>query len=111
MSGTRLIDWVYIDDVAKGLVKMLLNGPGDGSLVDIGTGRLVSTRDVAELICMRSGTGLSPVIGAIADRAMEQTRKADIVQTKKLIGWRPEVVLEDGLDLTLAWYKQKYAAR
>ena len=111
MSGTRLIDWVYIDDVAEGVVRMLLNGPGDGSLVDIGTGRLVSTGDVAEMICKRSGTGISPVIGAIADRAMEQIRKADIVQTKKLIGWSPKVVLEDGLDLTLAWYKQTYAAR
>ena len=110
MSGARRVDWVYVDDVAEGLLRMLVNGPGDGSLVDIGTGRLVSTGKVAEMICEQSGSGVSPSTGAIPDRAMEQVRKADIEQTMRLIGWRPEITLEIGLERTLAWYKQTRAA-
>lgn len=107
MSGTRLVDWVFIDDVASGLVRMLTDGPGDGSLVDIGTGRLVSTGDVAEMICRNAGSGISPTIGAIPDRAGEQTRKANIEKTKEVLGWSSKVTLEDGLEKTLEWYRQQ----
>ena len=109
MSGARLVDWVYIDDVAEGLIRMLLDGPGDGSLIDLGTGQLVSTGDVAGMICRKSATGVSPSIGAIPDRAMEQIRKADVEKTEQQIAWRPRTSLEDGLDETLAWYKQTQA--
>lgn len=108
MSGTRLVDWVYVDDVAEGLVRMLVDGPGDGSLVDIGTGRLVSTSDVAELICHKSGLRISAKIGAMPDRAMEQIRRADIERTTKFLGWRPKTTLEEGLDRTVVWYKQMH---
>ena len=110
MSGARQVDWVYIDDVAEGLVRLLLDGPGDGSLVDIGTGTLVSTGMVANMICQQSGSGVMPTIGAIPDRAMEQIRKADIEKTEQLIGWQPGVTLEKGLERTLAWYRQIPAA-
>ena len=108
MSGTRQVDWVYIDDVAEGLVRLLMDGPGDGSLVDIGTGRLVSTAEVAEIICQKSQTGVTPAIGAVPDRAMEQIRKADTEKTEQLIGWRPQLTLEEGLERTLAWYRQTH---
>ena len=71
------------DNVAEGLIRMLLDGPGDGSLIDLGTGKLVSTGDVAEMICRKSATGVSPGIGAIPDRAMEQIRKADVEKTQQ----------------------------
>jgi nucleoside-diphosphate-sugar epimerase len=109
MSGSRQVDWVYVDDVAAGLVHLLMDGPCDGSLVDIGTGTLVSTAEVAEIICQKSQTGVTPAIGAIPDRAMEQIRKADTENTKHLIGWRSRITLEEGLERTLAWYKQTYA--
>ena len=111
MSGSRPVDWVYIDDVAEGLVKMLLYGPGDGSLIDIGTGRLVSTGDVARIICEKSTTGVSPKFGAVPDRAMEQVRKADVEKTKQLIAWQPRTRLEMGLDQTLAYYRKIEAAK
>ena len=109
MSGARQVDWVYIDDVAEGLVRLLLDGPGDGSLVDIGTGRLVSTGMVANMICQQSDSGVTATIGAIPDRAIEQIRKADSEKTEQLIGWQPRITLENGLERTLAWYRQNHA--
>jgi nucleoside-diphosphate-sugar epimerase len=109
-SGSRDVDWIYVDDVAEGLIRLLLNGPVNGSLVDIGTGRLVSTGEIAEKICELTESEVSPLIGAVPNRPMEQVRKADIEQTYRQIGWSPKTSLEDGLETTLAWYKLNHAA-
>jgi len=105
MSGGRQVDWIYIDDVVDGLIRLAQAGPDDGAHVDIGSGELVTTGDVAKSICSRAGTGVAPVLGAVPDRAMEQVRKADTDATSAILGWRPAVGLDAGLERTYDWYK------
>ena len=110
MSGDRQVDWVYVDDVADGLIQMLLHGPGDGSLIDIGTGRHATTGDVARLICQHSQNDVKPIFGVVPNRSMEQIRIADADKTEEQIGWRHKIALEDGLERTLEWYRRTHAA-
>ncbi len=105
MSGGREVDWIYIDDVVDGLVHLAQAGPDDGGYVDIGSGELVTTGDVAGRVCSLAGTGVAPVLGAVPDRAMEQVRKADIDATCEILGWRPAVSIDAGLEQTYDWYK------
>lgn len=105
MSGGREVDWVYIDDVVDGLIQLALAGPDNGDYVDIGSGTLVTTGDVASRICDLAGTGVAPVLGAVPDRAMEQVRVADIGATDTILGWRPATGLDDGLQQTYEWYR------
>ena len=105
MSGGREVDWIYIADVVAGLIKLALTGPDDGAYVDIGSGELVTTGDVARKICDLAGTGVTPVLGAVPDRAMEQVRVADIDSTHAILGWQPATQLEDGLRQTYEWYQ------
>jgi UDP-glucose 4-epimerase len=105
MSGGREVDWIYIDDVVDGLIRLAQAGPDDGGYVDIGSGELVTTGDVAERVCSLAGTGVAPVLGAVPDRAMEQVRKADIDATSEILGWRPAMSVDAGLQRTYDWYK------
>ena len=105
MSGGREVDWIYIDDVVEGLIELALAGPDDGAYVDIGSGELVTTGDVARKICDLAGTGVAPVLGAVPDRAMEQVRVADVDSTNAILGWRPATKLDDGLRQTYEWYR------
>jgi UDP-glucose 4-epimerase len=105
MSGGREVDWIYIDDVVDGLIRLAQAGPDDGTYVDIGSGELVTTGDVAERVCSLAGTGVAPVLGAVPDRAMEQVRKADIDATSEILGWRPAMNIDSGLERTYDWYK------
>jgi nucleoside-diphosphate-sugar epimerase len=105
MSGGRPVDWIYIDDVVDGLIRMSMAGPDDGSYVDLGSGSLVTTGDIACSICELAGTGSSPDIGALPDRPMEQVRVANAVKTEELIGWIAAKSLEDGLRETYEWYR------
>jgi len=105
MSGGREVDWIYIDDVVDGLIRAAQAGPDDGGYVDIGSGELVTTGDVAERVCRLARTGVAPILGAVPDRAMEQVRKADMDATSAILGWRPAMSLDAGLERTYDWYK------
>jgi len=105
MSGGREVDWIYIDDVVDGLIRLAMTGPNDGSYVDIGSGDLITTGDVAERICGLAGTGVAPVLGAVPDRTMEQVRRANIDATSEILGWRPAMNIDSGLERTYDWYK------
>ena len=105
MSGGREVDWIYIDDVVDGLIRLAQAGLDDGGYVDIGSGELVTTGDIAERVCSLAGTGVAPVLGAVPDRAMEQVRKADIDATSEILGWRPAMSIDAGLQRTYDWYK------
>ena len=105
MSGGREVDWIYIDDVVDGLIRLAQAGPDDGGYVDVGSGELVTTGDIAERVCRLAGTGVAPIFGAVPDRAMEQVRKADIDTTSAILGWRPAMSIDAGLQRTYDWYK------
>ena len=105
MSGGRPVDWIFVDDVVEGLVRLAHAGPEDGSHVDLGSGSLVTTGQVAARICELAETGVVPELGAIPDRPMEQVRKADVDGTSKVLGWRPDTELDSGLMETLEYYR------
>lgn len=104
-SGGRPVDWIYIDDVVDGLIRMTLAGPVDGSYVDLGSGDLVTTGKVAEMICEIAGTGTEPEFGALPDRQMEQIRKADCTASRSLLDWTANTGLSQGLRQTYQWYQ------
>jgi UDP-glucose 4-epimerase len=104
-SGRRLIDWVYIQDVVDGFIAAAQADNIEGCTVDIGTGKLVSIKAVVEQIIQITHSEIEPHFGAVPDRLMEQERVADVLLSNILINWKPSVSLEEGLKLTVEWYR------
>lgn len=100
-SPDRLLDWIYIDDVADGLIASLLATGVEGGVVDIGSGQLTAIRDLAGLICRLAGPGVSPRLGEGQPRGDSLVRRADLGATRASTGWGPVVGLEEGLSRTL----------
>ena len=110
-SGTRLIDWVYVDDIAYGLARMALAPGIDGLTVDLGSGEAITTADLVEKACELVGTSTRPLVGALPDRPLEPTRIAKIGETEQLLGWAPPTALDAGLARTIAWHREARSAR
>lgn len=104
-SGLRPVDWIYAEDVAAGLLAMGLQPGIDGGTFNLGSGELVTTRRVVEMLCEIIGGGVAPEFGALPDRPMERVKQADIVNTGRVLGWRPAVDLRQGLERTVDWYR------
>jgi len=104
-SGLRPVDWIYVDDVVEAYLA-LAGAPGiEGQTVEIGSGKLVSIRDIVGKVVHLVG-GMEPTFGALPDRPMEPVRIADVAQTRERIGWSPRTQLTEGLSRTVEWYKE-----
>ncbi len=103
-SGSRPVDWIHAGDVARGLVALSRAAGLEGGTFDLGSGELVTVRDVVERICRNIGSP-PPVVGALPDRPGEAVRRADVEATYVRTGWRPEIHLDSGLAETIDWYR------
>jgi UDP-glucose 4-epimerase len=103
-SGRRQIDWVYVDDVVDGLIALALAPDVEGDTVDLGSGSLITTAELVEMICSLMKSTVRPRFGALADRPLEPVRVARVADTTALTGWTPRVSLEQGLARTIDWY-------
>lgn len=110
-SGSRQIDWVYVDDVIDAFVAAA-SAPGSaGTAIDIGCGSAVDIRSTVELLRELIGTDVEPRFGALPDRPLDSARIADLSTARDLLGWRPSVPLADGLSRTIAWYRYRMRSR
>ncbi|HEY7531425.1 MAG TPA: hypothetical protein VH681_01430, partial [Nitrospiraceae bacterium] len=76
-----------------------------GKVVDLGTGILKTTRQAVERIVRLMGSSIQPAFGAIPDRASETARCANVKRTEEMLGWKPAVFLDEGLERTIEWYR------
>ena len=106
-SGERQVDWIYVEDVVEGLIAMAQTKNIEGCKIELGSGKLRSIKDIVERLVRIIDREITPLFGNIADRQMEQIRVADIADTYEKIGWKPKISLEEGLERTVAWYKQQ----
>ena len=109
-SGTRELDWVFIDDVVDGLLAVAESNNTDGESIDLGSGVLTSTRIVVDHLVRLISPGVTVQFGAISDRRYERPRAARSEETARLIGWTAKTPLEDGLRQTVAWYRATWSS-
>ncbi|MCA9453154.1 MAG: GDP-mannose 4,6-dehydratase, partial [Nitrospira sp.] len=104
-SGQWNADWIYINDVIDGFLAAAQMPQIEGAMFDLGSGALVTVRELVEKLVKIVGCSTRPLFGALPDRAFEPARKAEIRKTFEKLGWNPKVSLESGLQQTVEWYR------
>ena len=103
-------DFTYIDDIVAGIVGALDHTPqqGEHRVLNIGDSRPVGLMDMIR--------ALEDALGSKAEKIMRPMQPGDVTATyadvskiHALIGYHPEVMLEDGLKRFAAWYRDYYA--
>jgi nucleoside-diphosphate-sugar epimerase len=104
-SGMRPVDWIYVEDVVDAIM-LAAEAPGaPGETVDVGSGELLTIRELVERLVSLVGTRMEPAFGALPDRPFERSRPADIVRAHEVLNWRPATPLDEGLRRTVDWYR------
>jgi len=113
-DGSQIRDWLYVEDHARALVRVVTEG-NVGETYNIGGHNEKKNIQVVKVICelleelapqKPSGVILySDLIEFVTDRPGHDTRYAiDATKIQSVLGWTPEESFETGLRKTVKWY-------
>jgi dTDP-glucose 4,6-dehydratase len=98
-TGAQTRSFCYVDDLIRGVY--LLATSGEHTPVNIGNPIEMSLLELAETVVRVTGSSSEIVFEALPVDD-PQVRRPDITRAKQVLGWEPEIGLEDGLRRTLA---------
>ncbi len=104
-SGARGVDWIFVDDVVDAFLRAAVAPGLEGASLDIGSGELVTVRELAVRLHDLIGGDVEPAFGAIADRQLERVSIANPTRATGEMGWRPRTLLGEGLEQTVEFYR------
>lgn len=103
-TGNASREFLYVDDAAEAIL-LAAENHNDPAPINLGTGREIIIRDLAELIA--DMCGYEGGIEWDAARVDGQPRRnLNTDRAQELLAWRAKVSLEDGLRRTVAWWKE-----
>ena len=108
-DGEQTRDFSYVENVVTGTLQACTMPEASGQTINVSCGRPVSVNALLALMCRLSGARLLP---RFLDARTGEVRysQADIKLAQALLGYRPLVQLEEGLQRTLEWHNAKAAS-
>jgi UDP-glucose 4-epimerase len=111
-DGQQTRDYVYVKDVARANVAAATRpipkaGRVDARGFNIGTGVATSVVDLARALNRAAGADV-PIEHAPARAGEQQRSVVKIEKAASLLGWRPEMPLEQGLGETFRWFADRH---
>ena len=104
-DGRYLRDYVHVADVVRANLAALDASEVTGHF-NVGTGRQVDVNRVFELLRELIGSS-APEVHGPARPGDQRTSALDCSLIAERLGWRPQVALEDGLEDTVAWFRER----
>jgi len=105
-SGSPLREFLHSDDLASACL-FLLENYDDEIAINIGTGKDISIRDLAELVSQV--VGFDGGIEWDSSKPDGTPRKLLDVSRITALGWKPTISLEEGIGSTYAWYQEQHS--
>jgi GDP-L-fucose synthase len=107
-DGSPTREFLYVEDAAEG-VWLATNRYEDPDPVNLGTGDEISIRELAELVAELTGFA-GQIVWDTTKPNGQPRRKLDVSRAEERFGFRAETPFRDGLERTIAWYRQSASA-
>jgi nucleoside-diphosphate-sugar epimerase len=104
-TGQERRDFVYADDVARLVLRLVRNDLPNWLLVNVASGRSISIRELAEMFLAKLGRTGHVIFSGRSRRGAPRTWEADVAQLGSL-GLDSLTPLECGLDHYAAWLRE-----
>ena len=103
-DGKQTRSFCYIDDCVVGIETLMESDYCKPT--NIGSDRLVTIDELADIVIKISGKKIEKVYSPTEPQGV-RGRNADLSFVTKLLGWKPVVSLEEGLERTYKWIESK----
>ena len=103
--GKQIRDWLYVEDHARAIDRILRKGT-IGETYCIGGGNQPTNLELLKMLLEILGKG-EEMLEFVKDRPGHDRRYAmNYEKIKRELGWEPTVSLREGLEKTVAWYQK-----
>jgi nucleoside-diphosphate-sugar epimerase len=103
-SGEQTRDFTYVANVVDGVLRACQAPAASGQVINVATGGRVSLNTLFETMRRLTGATVKPQYVA-ARTGDVQDSQADLRRAKAILDYEPRVSFEEGLRLTLDWYR------
>ena len=101
-------DLTYVTDTARGIILSLVKEGIVGEVINIGSQRSYSIKELVSLISEIMGKEISLEVDPLRFRPYDvDTLICDYGRATKLLGWEPEITVKEGLEKTIEWIKKE----
>lgn len=105
-DGNQTRSFQYVSDLIEGMTRMMATGDEFVGPVNIGNPREFTIRELAEKVIELTGTRSKLVFMPLPQDDPAQRQPNISLAKKELSGWEPKIQLEEGLQQTIAYFKQ-----
>jgi nucleoside-diphosphate-sugar epimerase len=103
-DGEQTRDFTYVANVVDGVLRACEAPLASGEVINVATGGRISLNALFQAVRGITGSSIEPIYAAERPGDVRDSQ-ADITKARELLGYTPGVMLEDGLNRTLAWYR------
>ena len=103
-DGSQTRSFCYVDDLVNGILKLLLSN--ETLPVNIGNPNEITIEDFAKEV-IRLTNSKSKIVYKELPIDDPKVRQPDISKAKSILGWEPKVSREEGLRITLEYFKKE----
>ena len=104
-DGSQTRSFCYVDDLIEGFVRLMASPDGVTGPINLGNPNEFTIRQLAEAVLAKVG-GQSRLVCKPLPSDDPKQRQPNIEQAKAVLGWQPQVQLEEGLDKTIAYFRR-----
>jgi UDP-glucuronate decarboxylase len=109
-DGRQTRSFCYVDDLIDGLIRMMDSPEGFTGPVNVGNPTENTMLELAEQILRLTGSSSKLIFKPLPADDPRQ-RQPDISLARTSLGWTPKVPLEEGLEKTIAYFRQLLAGK
>lgn len=109
-EGTQLRDFNYVDDVVEALLLSAIHPNADGEIFNLGSSEYINLKDLAALMVEIYQSGNYEIVPFPPERKIIDIGDyySDYKKINQALDWTPKTSLRDGLEKTIAYYRQYY---
>jgi UDP-glucuronate decarboxylase len=104
-NGQQTRSFCYVDDLIEGFLRMMETDASVTGPINLGNPREFTIRELAEKTIALTGSASTLETRPLPQDDPRQ-RQPDISKARALLGWEPTVPLEEGLERTIAFFRQ-----
>lgn len=103
-DGSQTRSFCFYEDLIEGFVRLMASGDEVTGPINLGNPHEFTIRQLAEAVLRKVG-GKSRLVCLPLPSDDPKQRQPNIEQAKAVLGWQPQVQLEDGLDKTIDYFR------